>query len=63
VFHNATLAAIAEQRPSTVSALQKISGVGEGKAERYGEAVLGILEGADPSGRKGEDSTTDAKGG
>lgn len=45
IFHNATLAAIAVARPGTMAGLREISGVGEGKAERYGEAVLKIVAG------------------
>ncbi len=43
VFHNATLAEIAERRPSTLAELAGIPGVGPTKLERYGEAVLAAL--------------------
>ena len=48
VFTNATLTAIAEQRPAALTALTKISGVGPRKLMMYGEAVLALVEGAAP---------------
>ena len=43
IFHDRTLAEIAVRRPGTRVALAEVSGVGEGKLERYGEAVLKVL--------------------
>jgi ATP-dependent DNA helicase RecQ len=43
VFHDSTLAAIADARPSTLHALAGISGVGTKKLERYGAAILDVL--------------------
>lgn len=43
VFTNATLELIAEHKPATMAALAAISGVGEMKIERYGEAVLALV--------------------
>ena len=43
VFHDSTLAAIADARPSTLRALAGISGVGTKKLERYGAAILDVL--------------------
>lgn len=43
IFHDATLRSIAQHHPHTLTALAAISGVGAGKLERYGEAVLGVL--------------------
>lgn len=43
VFTDATLLAIAEQTPSTLQELAKVSGVGAVKLERYGDAVLAVL--------------------
>jgi ATP-dependent DNA helicase RecQ len=43
IFHDATLAAIARQRPSTSDALSKVSGVGQKKLERYGADVLEVV--------------------
>ncbi|NCT68385.1 MAG: DNA helicase RecQ [Rhodanobacteraceae bacterium] len=43
IFHDATLLAMLHERPQTLSALGAISGVGERKLERYGEAFLSVL--------------------
>jgi ATP-dependent DNA helicase RecQ len=43
IFHDATLAAIAETRPTGLEELAGISGVGAHKLERYGPAVIEIL--------------------
>ncbi|WP_084473698.1 DNA helicase RecQ [Deinococcus ficus] len=43
IFGDATLKAIAEQRPSTLQALGKISGIGERRLAEYGSAVLRIV--------------------
>jgi len=43
IFHDATLLAMLRERPHTLSALGAISGVGERKLERYGEAFLAEL--------------------
>ncbi|MFC7340015.1 DNA helicase RecQ [Saccharopolyspora griseoalba] len=43
IFHDATLRQIATVRPSTLDELASISGVGEGKLNRYGQAVLAAL--------------------
>jgi ATP-dependent DNA helicase RecQ len=43
IFHDATLRAIAAQQPADRSQLAAISGVGQRKLERYGEAVLAVL--------------------
>jgi DNA helicase-2/ATP-dependent DNA helicase PcrA len=48
VFTDATLTAIAENRPASHGELAGISGVGARKLERYGADVLAILGGADP---------------
>ena len=45
IFHDRTLAEIAVKRPTGLSALAGVNGVGEGKLERYGEAVLAVLRG------------------
>jgi len=46
IFHDATLAAIVESRPRSLDELATISGVGEHKLARYGEAVIQALESA-----------------
>ena len=43
IFHDRTLAELARLKPSSLPALAAVSGVGEGKLERYGEAVLGVV--------------------
>ncbi|MEP7194740.1 MAG: ATP-dependent DNA helicase UvrD2 [Actinomycetota bacterium] len=49
VFTDATLTAIAEKRPSNRGELAMISGVGARKLERYGDQVLAVMSGSDPS--------------
>ena len=46
IFHDRTLAEIAAKKPKGLPSLAAISGVGEGKLERYGEAVLEVLNAA-----------------
>jgi superfamily II DNA helicase RecQ len=45
VFHDSTLQAIAERRPSSLPELSRIDGLGPVKLERYGGEVLEILKG------------------
>jgi ATP-dependent DNA helicase RecQ len=45
IFHDRTLAEIAAVKPAAASALGAVSGVGEGKLARYGEAVLAVVRG------------------
>jgi len=49
VFTDATLTAIAEQRPDTTGGLAEIAGIGPHKLEEYGEDVLAVLR-ADATG-------------
>jgi DNA helicase-2/ATP-dependent DNA helicase PcrA len=44
VFDNKTLAAIARQAPTTLRDLGRISGVGPAKLERYGDAVIALMQ-------------------
>jgi DNA helicase II / ATP-dependent DNA helicase PcrA len=44
VFDNKTLAAIARQAPTTLRDLGRISGIGPAKLERYGEAVIALMQ-------------------
>ena len=46
VFHDATLAEMARQRPATLDELAGISGVGATKLERYGVEILRVLAAA-----------------
>ena len=43
IFHDATLAAIAERAPQSLADLQHISGLGTRKLEAYGAAVLAVI--------------------
>ena len=43
VFHDATLAEIALRRPASPGQLAAVSGVGEGRLQRYGDAVLRVV--------------------
>ncbi|MEO8812034.1 MAG: HRDC domain-containing protein, partial [Caulobacteraceae bacterium] len=43
IFHDQTLADIARGRPATREALAGIGGVGAGKLERYGPAVIEMV--------------------
>ncbi len=49
IFHDATLLAMMREAPQTLAALGAISGIGERKLERYGEAFLDVLRGKIPS--------------
>lgn len=46
IFHDATLAAIAERAPQSLGDLQGISGIGAKKLEAYGDEVLRVVGGA-----------------
>ena len=46
VFNDATLREMAEKKPMSIDELLNISGVGEKKAARYGNAVLRVIEDA-----------------
>jgi len=43
IFHDRTLAEIACARPGSPAELGRVSGVGQGKLDRYGEAVLKLI--------------------
>jgi ATP-dependent DNA helicase RecQ len=44
IFHDATLAAIAAAQPRDLAALATISGIGARKLERYGPAVISLIQ-------------------
>ena len=44
IFSNAQLEALIAAMPRSLDELRKISGFGEVKCEKYGEAILGIVE-------------------
>jgi ATP-dependent DNA helicase RecQ len=43
IFHDATLRQIATEKPSTLSRLSSINGVGEAKLAKYGQQILDVL--------------------
>ncbi len=43
IFHDTTLAAVAEARPRTERELLALPGLGPVKAARYGEALLAVV--------------------
>jgi len=49
IFHDATLASIAETAPQSLTELQGISGLGTRKLAAYGEAVLAVVSAAAPT--------------
>ncbi len=48
ILHDATLRAIARERPAALADLDHISGVGARRRETYGAALLAIVRGDDP---------------
>jgi ATP-dependent DNA helicase RecQ len=57
VFHDATLAEMARERPATLDALGTISGVGAKKLDAYGPEILRVLQaGPVPSGEPAADA-------
>ena len=60
VFTDATLTAIAETEPADLAALAQIAGVGATKLDRYGAAVLAILEGSSQGSSDGKDAAAGA---
>ncbi|MFM8604479.1 MAG: HRDC domain-containing protein, partial [Cyanobium sp.] len=44
VFHDRTLVEVAARRPRDLVGLGQVSGVGAAKLERYGAALLAVLE-------------------
>ena len=47
IFHDKTLLDIAHARPASLAVLGKVSGVGQGKLDRYGDAVLEVVRRAE----------------
>ncbi|HZP31162.1 MAG TPA: ATP-dependent DNA helicase UvrD2 [Acidimicrobiia bacterium] len=43
IFHDATLKALATARPDSPDSLLAVAGIGPVKAQRYGEAILGLV--------------------
>jgi ATP-dependent DNA helicase RecQ len=48
IFHDKTLALMARRRPLSLEALLGISGVGQAKLEKYGEAFLEEIRAEEP---------------
>jgi ATP-dependent DNA helicase RecQ len=46
IFHDSTLLEILNQRPQTLDAMGRISGIGQAKLVRYGDDFLKVLEDA-----------------
>nr|WP_306304553.1 HRDC domain-containing protein [Methylogaea oryzae] len=44
IFHDSTLLEILNHRPQTLDELGEVSGVGQAKLTRYGDAFLKVLE-------------------
>ncbi|MGH7115854.1 MAG: HRDC domain-containing protein, partial [Stellaceae bacterium] len=49
IFHDATLIAVARRRPTTLAALADIPGIGRSKLDRYGPAVIAVVNAPDPA--------------
>jgi ATP-dependent DNA helicase RecQ len=45
ILHDSTLAAIAQRAPRSVESLAEIAGIGQKRLERYGAALIALLEG------------------
>ncbi|MEU7635473.1 DNA helicase RecQ [Streptomyces sp. NPDC039016] len=61
IFHDATLREIAVARPTSITELGAIGGVGENKLAKYGEQILEVLAGgAAAAGTPGPAATPDA---
>ncbi|MDQ3145256.1 MAG: RecQ family ATP-dependent DNA helicase, partial [Pseudomonadota bacterium] len=46
IFHDSTLRAVAAEKPSSLSALSRIEGIGDTKLHRHGESLLEALDSA-----------------
>ena len=44
IFHDSTLQEMCQTRPMDIAAMQRISGIGAQKLERYGEAFLRVIQ-------------------
>ena len=52
VFTDEQLSLIVKQKPENLGKLTAIQGIGQAKAEKYGESVLKILKGQNETGRE-----------
>jgi ATP-dependent DNA helicase RecQ len=53
IFHDSTLTEVARRRPASLEALAQIPGVGRGKLERYGGAVIAVVAESETGTRGG----------
>ncbi|MDX1609000.1 MAG: DNA helicase RecQ [Halofilum sp. (in: g-proteobacteria)] len=58
IFHDATLAALLEQRPRDLEAMADIPGIGQHKLERYGQRFLDVLRELEAESASGGDDGT-----
>ncbi|MCP2246869.1 ATP-dependent DNA helicase RecQ [Lentzea aerocolonigenes] len=49
IFHDATLKAIAASRPTSLTELGAVSGVGQAKLTKYGDQILEVVSGSAPT--------------
>jgi ATP-dependent DNA helicase RecQ len=47
IFHDSTLQAIAQEKPTSVAGLARIGGLGERKLIQYGEQILAVIRAAE----------------
>jgi ATP-dependent DNA helicase RecQ len=57
IFHDATLRQIAQQRPATPAELGRISGIGENKLTKYGDAVLAVVDSSASGASSGDQAS------
>jgi ATP-dependent DNA helicase RecQ len=57
IFHDATLLQIAQQRPATPAELGRISGIGENKLTKYGDAVLAVVDSSASEASSGDQAS------
>jgi ATP-dependent DNA helicase RecQ len=48
IFHDSTLQAIAQEKPTSLAMLSRIAGLGERKLINYGEQLLAVIRGEEP---------------
>ncbi len=49
IFHDSTLQAIAQEKPTSLAMLSRIAGLGERKLIHYGEQLLAVIRGEEPA--------------
>ena len=58
IFPDSTLQNICTAKPESIAALLQVSGIGEQKAARYGERIIGIVRGLQPAPREAVQTRT-----